>query len=205
MKVYSQPIEEHPEVPLADDGLCEAIVKHWTRREAPQRAAAEAGNACYVLAVQRPGDRGRPEAQLAELVSLVEAQGDRVVGTDTHELHRADPRTLVRSGVADRIGTRARDLGADLLVIDAEPTPSQMRNLENARRQEKYPVIRTGVMRITPARHSRALVASPTPFPFLMRPRAAARGADRPGGDHARQDRAEPHPPPDAAKFRRLQ
>src|SRR4029079_12112592 len=78
MKFYSKPLEEHAEVPLADDGRWEAIVAHWTRREAPQRGAAPSGNACFVLSVHRPGDRGDPSAQLAEMTSLVMTQGDRV-------------------------------------------------------------------------------------------------------------------------------
>jgi GTP-binding protein HflX len=132
MKFFSKPVEEHTEVPLADDGRWEAIVAHWTRREAPQRGPAPKGNRCYVLAVHRSGDRGEPSAQLAEITSLVESQGDHVVGADVHELHRPDPRTLIRSGVAARIGEQARDRGADLLVIDAELSPSQTRNLEDA-------------------------------------------------------------------------
>lgn len=132
MKFHSKPVEEHPEVPLADEGRWEAIVAHWQRREAPQGAVAPRGNASYVLSVQRRGDAGDPAAQLAEIVSLVETQGDRVVGTELHELHRPDPRTLIRSGIAERIGTAARDAGADLLVVDAELTPSQTRNLEDA-------------------------------------------------------------------------
>src|SRR6476659_7491933 len=118
MKFHSKPLEEHAEVPLADDGRWEASVAHWTRREAPSRGAELGGNACYVLSVHRPDDRGRPAAQLAEITSLVQTQGDRVVGAEVHELHRPDPRTLIRSGVAGRIGNQARDLGADLLVID---------------------------------------------------------------------------------------
>lgn len=131
MKFHSKPVEEHAEVPLADDGRLEAIVAHWTRREAP-RGSEAAGNACYVLSVHRHGDRGHPSAQLAEMTSLVQTQGDRVVGTELHELHRPDPRTFVRSGVAERVADHARDAGADLLVVDAELSPSQTRNLEDA-------------------------------------------------------------------------
>jgi GTP-binding protein HflX len=137
MKIHSKPIEEHAEVPLADDGRWEAIVAHWQRREAPQPqdaddAAASKGNACYLLSVQRRRDAGDSDAQLAELASLVRTQGDRIVGTSLHQLHRPDPRTLVGRGTAQRIGTAARDAGADLLVVDAELTPSQTRNLEDA-------------------------------------------------------------------------
>jgi GTP-binding protein HflX len=132
MKFFSKPLEEHAEVPLADDGRWEAIVAHWTGREAPQRRPGTGGNACYVLSVYRRGEGGHPPAQLAEITSLVQSQGDRVVGAEVHELHRPDPRTLIRSGVAERLGNHARDLGADLLVIDAELSPSQTRNLEDA-------------------------------------------------------------------------
>jgi GTP-binding protein HflX len=132
MKFHSKPLEEHAEVPLADGGRWEAIVAHWTRREAHRLDPVPTGNACYVLSIHRQGDRGQPSAQLAEITSLVQSQGDRVVGAEVHELHRPDPRTLIRSGVAARLGKHARDLGADLLVIDAELSPSQTRNLEDA-------------------------------------------------------------------------
>ncbi len=131
MKFYSKPLEEHAEVPLADDGRWEAIVAHWTRREAAQRGAAPSGNACFVVSIHRHGERGDPSAQLAEMTSLVQTQGDRVVGTEVHELHRPDPRTLIRSGVAERIADHARRASADLLVVDAELSPSQTRNLED--------------------------------------------------------------------------
>jgi GTP-binding protein HflX len=135
MKFHSKPLEEdaeHAEVPVADDGRWEEIVAHWTRREVPQRGPVPSTNACFVLSVHRQRDRSDPTAQLAEITSLVLSQGDRVVGAEVHELHRPDPRTLIRSGVAERIGNAARDQGADLLVIDAELTPSQTRNLEDA-------------------------------------------------------------------------
>lgn len=132
MKFHSKPVREHVEVPLPDDGRWEEMVDYWSRREAPQRGALAGGNACYVLSVHRHDDRGDPSAQLAEITSLVETQGDRVVAAQVHELQRPDPRTLIRSGVATRIADNARRASADLLVIDAELTPSQTRNLEDA-------------------------------------------------------------------------
>jgi GTP-binding protein HflX len=74
----------------------------------------------------------RQAGNLAEILGLVEAQGDSVVGHEQHELVRPDPRTLIRSGVAERIGREARQSGADLLVLDANLSPSQARNLEDA-------------------------------------------------------------------------
>ena len=132
MKFHSKPIEEHQEVPLPDEGRWEALVTHWARREAPQRPTAGGVNSCYVLSVGLwKEDVGR-DAQLSEIVGLVQAQGDQVVGQETYRLVKPDPRTLIRSGVADRIGARATECGADLLVVDADLSPSQTRNLENA-------------------------------------------------------------------------
>ncbi|MGB0678602.1 MAG: hypothetical protein ACPGUV_02955 [Polyangiales bacterium] len=62
----------------------------------------------------------------------MQAQGDTVVATACHLLQRPDPRTLLRSGLAARIGKEALAAGADLLVVDAELSPSQTRNLEDA-------------------------------------------------------------------------
>jgi GTP-binding protein HflX len=135
MRFHSKPIDEHVEVPLADEGRLEKLIAHWTQREGPQRATAEGGNACYVLSVQRREDGAISEqqqaARLDELCGLVLTQGDRVICRRSHLLVKPDARTLIRSGVASRIGEEARACGADLLVIDAELTASQTRNLED--------------------------------------------------------------------------
>ncbi|MBK7585760.1 MAG: GTPase HflX [Myxococcales bacterium] len=125
MKFQSTPIEEHEEAPLADEGRLENLVTHWTEREASVRAN---GNRCYVVAVRLRGQT----TNLAEILGLVEAQGDSIVGQEEHELVKPDPRTLIRSGTANRIGNSARECGANLLVFDAELSPSQARNLEDA-------------------------------------------------------------------------
>ena len=131
MRFRSDPIEEHDEVPLPDDGQLEEIVDHWARRRSAE-PPPDGVNACYVVSVTRPEMPADPAGQLAEILGLVEAQGDRVVGQVSHVLVRPDPRTLLRRGVGDRIGSEARECGANLLVIDAELTPSQTRNLEAA-------------------------------------------------------------------------
>jgi GTPase len=131
MKFYSKPIEEHAEVPVADDGRLDQLISHWTERRAAP-TAAPVGNACYVLSVHRRQDADAAQAQLDEILGLVAAQGDRVAGAESHLLTKPDARTFIRSGVAERISARARDCGADMLVIDAELSPSQTRNLEDA-------------------------------------------------------------------------
>ncbi|MDH3686112.1 MAG: GTPase HflX [Myxococcales bacterium] len=131
MRIHSKPIEEHEEVPLADDGRWEELVEDWDQREG-REPPADGVNASFVVSITTPQSGADPQGALAEILGLVEAQGDRVVGSTLHSLTKPDPRTLLRSGVADRIASEAREAGANLLVVDAELTPSQTRNLEEA-------------------------------------------------------------------------
>ena len=132
MKFQSKSVEEHDEVPLADEGRWEALVDHWKARKGSQPTKLDGVNSCFVVSVHLRGTETIPSAQLAEIVGLVAAQGDQVVGQISHELVKPDSRTLIRKGVAAKIAEQARESGADMLVIDAELTPSQARNLEEA-------------------------------------------------------------------------
>lgn len=132
MRFHSKAIEEHSEVPLADDGRLEELVAQWTERAASRDKASADGNACFVLSIQRENDQVAAQARRAEIEALVRAQGDQVVGAESYVLLRPDPRTLIRSGVAERIAASAQAAGADMLVVDAELTPSQTRNLQSA-------------------------------------------------------------------------
>lgn len=132
MKFHSKPIEEHTEVPLADDGRWEQQVAHWTQREDGPERRADGQNACYVVSVGNWKDPAHEQAQLAEILALVQAQGDHVVGHETYRLRRLDPRTYLGSGTCEAIAARAKAAGADMLVLDAELSPSQTRNIEDA-------------------------------------------------------------------------
>lgn len=135
LKFSSKPIAEHAEVPLADDGRWEELVAHWSSRNVGREAPkTEAGSDVYVVSVstERERDPRALEAQLAEIVSLAENQGDRVVGRESCHLPRPHPRTLLGKGKAEQIAAHARASGATMLVLDAELTPSQLRNLEDA-------------------------------------------------------------------------
>ncbi|HVJ19332.1 MAG TPA: GTPase HflX [Polyangiaceae bacterium] len=129
LKFNSRPVAEHSEVPLADDGELEKLIERFDRDAAttgPEDAA------CYVVSVGPERDPVARAAQLAEIVALVEHQGGRVVGQEIHHLTRPHARTLLGPGTAQAIAERARDHGATMLVLDAELTPSQTRNLEDA-------------------------------------------------------------------------
>jgi GTP-binding protein HflX len=128
MKFRSAPIVEHEEAPLADGGRLEDLVAHWERRR-PGARSPDAERAAYVVSVgvDRPTD-----AQLAEIVGLVEARGDHVSGSEIITSRRFDPRTLLGRGACAELAERAVARGANQIVIDAELSPSQMRNLEDA-------------------------------------------------------------------------
>lgn len=131
MQFNSKPIEEHKEVPLADDGRWEDLVAYWHRRDLTPKPKATAGNCSYIVSVVHPHEP-HPNGKLTEIIGLVRAQGDKIGGYETHQLTKPHPRTFIGRGTASNIASRASELGADLIVIDAELSPSQMRNLEDA-------------------------------------------------------------------------
>ncbi|HEU5072515.1 MAG TPA: hypothetical protein VFU02_00040, partial [Polyangiaceae bacterium] len=132
LKFNSKPVSEHSEVPLADQGEFEKLVEHWSARAATGDTVDPAGSACYVVSVGSDHDPIARAAQLAEIVALVQHQGGRIVGHELCHLARPNPRTLLGKGVALAIAERARESGATMLVLDAELSPSQTRNLEDA-------------------------------------------------------------------------
>jgi GTPase len=127
----SKAIIEHAEAPLADSGRWEALVEEWTVRSAPALGTTGEESAIYVASVGAGRDAEARESQLAEILSLVRSQRGRVVGHEICILAEPNPRTLLGKGTAEAIAARARASGATMLVLDAELTPSQARNLED--------------------------------------------------------------------------
>ena len=132
LKFNSKPISEHPEVPLADDGDLEKLVVHWTARKSSSTVRDGEGSTYYVVSVGPERDPQVRAAQMAEIVALVQNQGGRIVGQEICHLSQPNPRTLLSTGTAQVIADRARACGATLLVLDAELSASQARNLEDA-------------------------------------------------------------------------
>jgi len=132
LKFNSKPVSEHSEVPLADGGELEKLVEHWSARQAASAADPSDGGACYVVSIGADRDPVARQAQLAEIVALVQHQGGRVVGQELCHLAQPNARTLLGKGTAQAIAERAREHGATMLVLDAELSPSQTRNLEDA-------------------------------------------------------------------------
>ncbi len=128
MKFYSKPIVEHAEVPVADDEQLEKLINIWDQHKAHPEKEISENNLCYLVSLI---DRAGPSGQPAEIMSLVKTQGDSIVGHETVRQLKLNPRTLIGTGKLKEIAERAKEAGADLLVIDAELSPSQMRNLED--------------------------------------------------------------------------
>jgi GTP-binding protein HflX len=131
MKFSSRAIAEHDEVPLADDGRFEELVDYWTSLRAPTLVHGAEESVSYVVSVGASREPHARAAQLAEIVALVRSQGGRVAGEEICHVSDPNPRTLLGKGSAQAIAARARAAGATMLVLDAELSPSQARNLED--------------------------------------------------------------------------
>jgi GTP-binding protein HflX len=69
-------------------------------------------------------------ARLAEAVGLTKAIGLEVVAQHIVPLGRAVPATLIGSGKVDEIGTEARGIEPEVVIVNAQLSPVQQRNLE---------------------------------------------------------------------------
>src|SRR6188768_915866 len=85
-----------------------------------------------LVGVQTPGmQAGEGTELLGELQELVENLGLVITGTTLVTLRdRQQPKFLIGSGKAAELMQRAKDEGADLIVIDEELSPAQQRNWE---------------------------------------------------------------------------
>jgi GTPase len=72
------------------------------------------------------------EARLAEAIGLTVAIGLRVIASHIAPLARAVPATLIGSGKVEEIAAEARNLEPEVIVVNAQLSPIQQRNLEKA-------------------------------------------------------------------------
>lgn len=82
----------------------------------------------------KPGDTTERDAaqRLAEAVSLTAAIGVDVTGEFIVPLARTIPATLMGTGKVEEIAAAVRGLGPELVVVNAQLSPVQQRNLEKA-------------------------------------------------------------------------
>lgn len=123
-------------------------------------AQASAARDAVAASGAAPKSDGRPsipefdaEESLAELRTLAESAGARVVGEILQRRDRPDPATLVGAGKLEEIAGAAASVDAELLLFDHDLSPSQQRNIE--RIIERRVIDRTQLILDIFARHAR--------------------------------------------------
>ena len=79
-----------------------------------------------------PAGIGEAEDSLRELRDLATSAGARVVGSLLQRSPEPDPATLLGRGKVNEVRARARAASADLVILDHDLTPTQLRNLEHS-------------------------------------------------------------------------
>lgn len=93
------------------------------------------------------------DESLAELRTLAESAGARVVGEILQRRDRPDPATLIGAGKLEEIAGAAASVDADVLLFDHDLSPSQQRNIEKI--LERRVIDRTQLILDIFARHAR--------------------------------------------------
>jgi len=93
------------------------------------------------------------EESLAELRTLAESAGAKVVGEILQRRDRPDPATLVGAGKLEEIAGAAASVDADVLLFDHDLSPSQQRNIEKI--IQRRVIDRTQLILDIFARHAR--------------------------------------------------
>jgi GTP-binding protein HflX len=93
------------------------------------------------------------DESLAELRTLAESAGAKVVGEILQRRDRPDPATLIGAGKLEEIAGAAASVNADVLLFDHDLSPSQQRNIEKI--IERRVIDRTQLILDIFARHAR--------------------------------------------------
>jgi len=119
------------------------------------------------------------EESLAELRTLAESAGAKVVGEILQRRDRPDPATLIGAGKLEEIAGAAASMNADLLLFDHDLTASQQRNIEKI--VDRRVIDRTQLILDIFARHARTregqLQVELAQLQYLL-PRLAGRGVE---------------------------
>lgn len=119
------------------------------------------------------------EESLAELRTLAESAGAKVVGEILQHRDRPDPATLIGAGKLQELAGAAASVNADLLLFDHDLSPSQQRNIEKI--VHSRVIDRTQLILDIFARHARTregqLQVELAQLQYLL-PRLAGRGVE---------------------------
>jgi GTP-binding protein HflX len=119
------------------------------------------------------------DESLAELRTLAESAGARVVGEILQRRDRPDPATLIGGGKLEEIAGAAASVNADVLLFDHDLSPSQQRNIEKI--VHRRVIDRTQLILDIFARHARTregqLQVELAQLQYML-PRLAGRGVE---------------------------
>jgi GTP-binding protein HflX len=119
------------------------------------------------------------DESLAELRTLAESAGAKVVGEILQRRDRPDPATLIGAGKLEEIAGAAASVNADLLLFDHDLTASQQRNVEKI--VKRRVIDRTQLILDIFARHARTregqLQVELAQLQYML-PRLAGRGIE---------------------------
>jgi len=132
MKFNSKPVVEHKEVPLADEGKFEEVIDQWQSKIQHVSNTSETQNLSYVVSVTDKNSTENKAAKLAEILGLVKAQGDHITGQESVVYSQINPKTFIGLGLLENIAKKAIEAKSNLIVLDIQLSPSQMRNIEQA-------------------------------------------------------------------------
>ena len=79
-----------------------------------------------------PRDMRSAESRLTETIRLAEAIDLNIVGDAIAILNKVRPSTLLGSGKVNEVGDMIKSAGAEVVIVNAQLTPGQQRNLERA-------------------------------------------------------------------------
>ncbi len=119
------------------------------------------------------------DESLAELRTLAESAGAKVVGEVLQRRDRPDPATLIGAGKLEEIAGAAASANADVLLFDHDLSPSQQRNIEKI--IQRRVIDRTQLILDIFARHARTregqLQVELAQLQYML-PRLAGRGVE---------------------------
>ncbi len=96
----------------------------------PLREVEERGGA-YLVGIVRPGStHDDAQGHLDELSALGDTAGFAEAGRAILPVRAPNPALFIGPGQAQDLGTMARALGAEVVIVDEDLTPAQVRNLE---------------------------------------------------------------------------
>lgn len=161
-----------------------------TAQAAAARDAAESSSPTLSQKTRKDGPSEKPSGKptvpefdadesIAELRTLAESAGAKVVGQILQRRDRIDPATLIGAGKLEEIAGAAASVDADVLLFDHDLSPSQQRNIEKI--VQRRVIDRTQLILDIFARHAKTregqLQVELAQLQYML-PRLAGRGIE---------------------------